>query len=737
MKIINLGILAHVDAGKTTLTESLLYTSGAIAELGSVDEGTTRTDTMNLERQRGITIQTAVTSFQWEDVKVNIIDTPGHMDFLAEVYRSLSVLDGAVLLVSAKDGIQAQTRILFHALQIMKIPTIFFINKIDQEGIDLPMVYREMKAKLSSEIIVKQKVGQHPHINVTDNDDMEQWDAVIMGNDELLEKYMSGKPFKMSELEQEENRRFQNGTLFPVYHGSAKNNLGIRQLIEVIASKFYSSTPEGQSELCGQVFKIEYSEKRRRFVYVRIYSGTLHLRDVIRISEKEKIKITEMCVPTNGELYSSDTACSGDIVILPNDVLQLNSILGNEILLPQRKFIENPLPMLQTTIAVKKSEQREILLGALTEISDGDPLLKYYVDTTTHEIILSFLGNVQMEAAGINALQTKNPLDEVLEETISDMNGVKNIEFIQGCVSNMEFPTPFKDGNSHFFTQIGIPENQYEAFSQGLIEGTADRQKLINGKGVIVDNSAKLLSDYYNYTPQIGDIVKVETADGQWEEFTVMGIGKAPNLGGDSASFYFPQELLPMMKENVSNFNITCIVDVERDQLTEVENKIFQLAENRGGIEVFSISDIITYLQEEMNNIKMPLYGLVFFIAVFGLISLINTLMTNIISRQQEFGILQSVGLSSKQFSKMLQTECFYYVSGTAILTLTIGTLTGFVLCKVFNQVGTFGTLTYHFPVLEISIYFVALFFILAAYSVFSVRYSKRHPVIERIKTME
>lgn len=345
--------------------------------------------------------------------------------------------------------------------------------------------------------------------------------------------------------------------------------------------------------------------------------------------------------------------------------------------------------------------------------------------------------NAEDRPAGINALQTKNPLDEVLEETISDMDGVKNIEFIQGCVSNMEFPTPFKDGNSHFFTQIGIPENQYEAFSQGLIEGTADRQKLINGKGVIVDNSAKLLSDYYNYTPQIGDIVKVETADGQWEEFTVMGIGKAPNLGGDSASFYFPQELLPMMKENVSNFNITCIVDVERDQLTEVENKIFQLAENRGGIEVFSISDIITYLQEEMDNIKMPLYGLVFFIAAFGLISLINTLMTNIISRQQEFGILQSVGLSSKQFSKMLQTECFYYVSGTAILTLTIGTLTGFVLCKVFNQVGTFGTLTYHFPVLEISIYFVALFFILAAYSVFSVRYSKRHPVIERIKTME
>lgn len=397
MKIINLGILAHVDAGKTTLTESLLYTSGAIAELGSVDKGTTRTDTMNLERQRGITIQTAVTSFQWKDVKVNIIDTPGHMDFLAEVYRSLSVLDGAVLLISAKDGVQAQTRVLFHALQTMKIPTIFFINKIDQDGIDLPMIYQEIKEKLSAEMIVKQKVEQHPNVNIIDDDNLECWDSIITGNDELLEKYISGEPLKMSELEQEECRRFQNGTLFPIYHGSAKSNIGIRQLIEVIAGRFYSSTPRGQSELCGQVFKIEYSEKRRRFAYVRLYSGVLHSRDIVKISEKEKIKITEMCVPTNGELCSADTACSGEIVILPNDILQLNSILGNKSLLPQRKYIENPLPMLQTTIEVKKSEQREVLLEALTEISDGDPLLKYYVDTTTHEIVLSFLGKVQME----------------------------------------------------------------------------------------------------------------------------------------------------------------------------------------------------------------------------------------------------------------------------------------------------------------------------------------------------
>src|SRR5574344_116810 len=213
MKIINLGILAHVDAGKTTLTESLLYTSGAIAEPGSVDKGTTRTDTMNLERQRGITIQTAVTSFQLEDVKVNIIDTPGHMDFLAEVYRSLSVLDGAVLLVSAKDGIQAQTRILFHALQTMKIPTIFFINKIDQNGIDLSTVYQDIKEKLSAEIVIKQKVELHPNMRVMNFTESEQWDMVIEGNDYILEKYTSGKLLEALELEQEERIRYNNCSL--------------------------------------------------------------------------------------------------------------------------------------------------------------------------------------------------------------------------------------------------------------------------------------------------------------------------------------------------------------------------------------------------------------------------------------------------------------------------------------------------------------------------------------------
>ncbi|MFD3076994.1 tetracycline resistance ribosomal protection mosaic protein Tet(O/W/32/O) [Streptococcus agalactiae] len=397
MKIINLGILAHVDAGKTTLTESLLYTSGAIAELGSVDEGTTRTDTMNLERQRGITIQTAVTSFQWEDVKVNIIDTPGHMDFLAEVYRSLAVLDGAILVISAKDGVQAQTRILFHALRIMNIPTVIFINKIDQAGVDLQSVVQSVRDKLSADIIIKQTVSLSPEIVLEENTDIEAWDAVIENNDKLLEKYIAGEPISREKLVREEQRRVQDASLFPVYYGSAKKGLGIQPLMDAVTGLFQPIGEQGSAALCGSVFKVEYTDCGQRRVYLRLYSGTLRLRDTVALAGREKLKITEMRIPSKGEIVRTDTAYPGEIVILADDTLKLNDILGNEKLLPHKTRIDNPMPLLRTTVEPQKPEQREALLNALAEIADTDPLLHFDIDTVTHEIMLSFLGKVQLE----------------------------------------------------------------------------------------------------------------------------------------------------------------------------------------------------------------------------------------------------------------------------------------------------------------------------------------------------
>ena len=379
MNIINIGILAHVDAGKTTLTESLLYASGAISEPGSVEKGTTRTDTMFLERQRGITIQAAVTSFQWHRCKVNIVDTPGHMDFLAEVYRSLAVLDGAILVISAKDGVQAQTRILFHALRKMNIPTVIFINKIDQAGVDLQSVVQSVRDKLSADIIIKQTVSLSPEIVLEENTDIEAWDAVIENNDELLEKYIAGEPISREKLAREEQQRVQDASL------------------------------------CGSVFKVEYTDCGQRRVYLRLYSGTLRLRDTVALAGREKLKITEMRIPSKGEIVRTDTAYQGEIVILPSDSVRLNDVLGDQTRLPRKRWREDPLPMLRTTIAPKTAAQRERLLDALTQLADTDPLLRCEVDSITHEIILSFLGRVQLEVVSA-LLSEKYKLETVVKE---------------------------------------------------------------------------------------------------------------------------------------------------------------------------------------------------------------------------------------------------------------------------------------------------------------------------------
>src|SRR5499427_6488585 len=153
MRTLNLGILAHVDAGKTSLTERLLHAAGVIDEIGSVDDGSTQTDSLALERQRGITIKSAVVSFPIDDVTVNLIDTPGHPDFIAEVERVLSVLDGTVLVISAVEGVQAQTRVLMRALRRLRIPTIIFVNEIDRAGADCERVLESVAGRLTPAVI--------------------------------------------------------------------------------------------------------------------------------------------------------------------------------------------------------------------------------------------------------------------------------------------------------------------------------------------------------------------------------------------------------------------------------------------------------------------------------------------------------------------------------------------------------------------------------------------------------
>src|SRR6201996_2596581 len=237
-RTLNLGILAHVDAGKTTLTERLLYAAGAIDEIGSVDAGTTQTDSLALERQRGITIKAAVVAFAIGDVTVNLIDTPGHPDFIAEVERVLSVLDGAVLVVSAVEGVQSQTRVLMRTLRRLGIPTVIFINKIDRRGADPGRVLDQIGARLTPAAIAlggtrhpgERRGAVVPYGAGDPAFGARLAEELAEHDDDLLAAYVGDRPLGYPRLRAALAARARAGRAHPVLAGSALTGAGLAEL---------------------------------------------------------------------------------------------------------------------------------------------------------------------------------------------------------------------------------------------------------------------------------------------------------------------------------------------------------------------------------------------------------------------------------------------------------------------------------------------------------------------------
>src|SRR6266511_2834098 len=217
--MLNLGMLAHVDDGKTSLTERLLYAAGIIDEVGSVDDGSTQTDSLELERRRGITIKSAVVSFVVGDLTINLIDTPGHPDFIAEVERVLGVLDGAVLVISAVEGVQAQTRVLFRTLRRLRIPTLIFINKIDRTGARRAGVLAEIATRLTPDLVPMNDA----HDLGTRQADVEprriSHEALAEHDDALLAAYVEGAPIPADLLEKALKAQTASAEVHPVYFG--------------------------------------------------------------------------------------------------------------------------------------------------------------------------------------------------------------------------------------------------------------------------------------------------------------------------------------------------------------------------------------------------------------------------------------------------------------------------------------------------------------------------------------
>ncbi|MGC5342071.1 tetracycline resistance ribosomal protection protein Otr(A) [Streptomyces sp. DT171] len=295
-RTLNIGILAHVDAGKTSLTERLLFDTGTIDRLGSVDAGSTRTDTGTIERQRGITIRSAVVSFVVGSTQVNLIDTPGHADFIAEVERALGLLDGAVLLLSAVEGVQAHTRLLMRTLRDVGLPTLLFVNKIDRPGARQEELLAAIREKLTPRVLPMTAVrdlgtrsARALPRSFDDPDFRAHAEEALAGTDDgLLARVVEGPPLSPGELHTWVADRTAKRLLHPVYFGSALSGEGTGALIDAITELLLPPAPTGHALRTanprpadgprGTVFAVERGPSGEKTAYLRLFAGELALR---------------------------------------------------------------------------------------------------------------------------------------------------------------------------------------------------------------------------------------------------------------------------------------------------------------------------------------------------------------------------------------------------------------------------------------------------------------------------
>jgi ribosomal protection tetracycline resistance protein len=403
VRTLNLGILAHVDAGKTSLTERLLHSAGVIDEIGSVDAGSTQTDSLALERQRGITIKSAVVSFVVGGVTVNLIDTPGHPDFIAEVERVLGVLDGTVLVISAVEGVQAQTRVLMRALRRLRIPTIIFVNKTDRAGAHTGRVLAGIAERLTPSIAAMGSVtglgtpgcAFRPYGRYNAAFTARLAEVLAEHDQALLADYVRDEAgLSCRRLWRELAAQARRGLVHPVFFGSAITGAGVAELTAGLTRFLPAARGDAAGPVSGTVFKVERGPAGEKIAYVRMFSGALHIRD--RLPPGAEQKITAISVFERGPAIRREEVRAGQI----GKLWGLRDIQTGDTLgvppagRPRHRFAP---PTLETVVTPRRLADKGALHTALTQLAEQDPLIGLRRDDVRGELLLSLYGEVQKE----------------------------------------------------------------------------------------------------------------------------------------------------------------------------------------------------------------------------------------------------------------------------------------------------------------------------------------------------
>ena len=415
-EIRNIGIVAHVDAGKTTLTEQLLYQSGSSRILGSVDKGTTHTDSLDMEKQRGISVKAAETDLTYKGTNIHVIDTPGHIDFSSEVERSIGVLDGAIVVLSCVEGVQPQTEVYFNALKELNTPSIFFINKLDRIGASPSQTYKDMKKLLTIRLIPLQLVIENNNEFIVNNIfDKSNYEKKILeikdepykksfediidtlgdNNEEILIQFFDGT-LTLGMLKDEIALQANQGIIYPVLYGTALKGEGIKELLEGIIDYLPGPEDLDTCPLSALVYKISHNKTLGKIAHIKIFSGIISTRDdILNVTTDKSEKITMIKKVINQKPIDVKSACSSDLVMVSGLNCSTYDVLGSKTHIPSLKTLTTPLLTLR--IYAKVKEDYIALVEALTILQEEDPLLNMLWVKEKKEIHLRIMGKIQLE----------------------------------------------------------------------------------------------------------------------------------------------------------------------------------------------------------------------------------------------------------------------------------------------------------------------------------------------------
>lgn len=449
-RVRNIGIAAHIDAGKTTTTERILFYSGVVHKMGEVHEGTAVTDWMAQERERGITITAAAISTSWRDHRINIIDTPGHVDFTIEVERSMRVLDGVIAVFCSVGGVQPQSETVWRQADRYTVPRIAFVNKMDRTGADFFKVYNQIRDRLRANAVpIQIPIGSESNFNgIVDlvgmkaylytNDlgtDIQETDeipdevkdlvveyrtklieSVAETDDTLMEKYLEGEDLSEDEIRRSIRKATIDGTMVPVLCGSAFKNRGVQRLLDAVVDYLPAPTevpaitgtlPSGEEEsrpaddqapMSALAFKV-MSDPYGRLTFIRVYSGVLQKGSYVYNSTKgKKERISRLIILKADDRIEVEELRAGDL----GAVLGLKETLTGDTLCDEESpiILESlfvPEPVISVAVEPKTKQDMEKLSKALQALSEEDPTFRVAIDPETNQTVIAGMGELHLE----------------------------------------------------------------------------------------------------------------------------------------------------------------------------------------------------------------------------------------------------------------------------------------------------------------------------------------------------